>query len=679
MNKFLSLLFFIALFYTRLCYSQNPGEWVWLNGSNGINTAATFGTKGIPAAGNAPHAGYEACEWTDKNGNYWLYGGLDYAISANSDYGDLWKYNPVTNEWTWMWGPGTVDPQPNYGVRTVPSPTNSPGARSWGAATWVDNTGNLWMAGGFAGHTYNDLWKYDMSTNEWTWMKGPGITSFYGHWGTKGVPDTANYPPGHFEKAAAWTDSVGDLWFYGGGAANALWRYQIPTNTWTWMKGDSLGTTNYGTMGVEDSTVEPPSGYNYAHWKDTAGNFWLYPPDNSQGNAMFRYRPATNNWTWMSGYAPVTSSYHYGIKCVTDPANYPRPRTENRGYATVNGDFWMFGGSNYNDLWMYKVTTNQWTWVSGDSILNPPGNWGTIGVSAPTNIPSGRLGNLAWADEHNCRIYFWGGAGGGYNAYNDMWAYRIDPTCPTNVASCSACVLSAGFFSSDTVFCSETGMCIDFFDQSTCNPTSWQWSFPGGTPSNSTQQNPTGICYSNPGTYPVTLIVSNGTLTDTLAVTPLLIFGNAPVPPTITVTSGDTLYSSHGASYQWYLNGSPIVGATDSFYVAHQGGTYAVQITDGIGCSSISNGVVVMGVYSPLSEESQVQIYPNPFDEKLTVTVRGSEQCEVTLFDITSRVLLHERFLNSVFLNTGWLAKGVYLYEVKDVKGTLKQGKVVKE
>lgn len=39
--------------------------------------------------------------------------------------------------------------------------------------------------------------------------------------------------------------------------------------------------------------------------------------------------------------------------------------------------------------------------------------------------------------------------------------------------------------------------------------TSWQWSFPGGTPSSSTLQNPSGITYNAVGSYPVTLTVTN--------------------------------------------------------------------------------------------------------------------------------------------------------------------------
>ena len=59
---------------------------------------------------------------------------------------------------------------------------------------------------------------------------------------------------------------------------------------------------------------------------------------------------------------------------------------------------------------------------------------------------------------------------------------------------------------------------VDFDDLSTNNPTEWQWVFPGGTPSFSTQQNPT-VRYDQPGIYEVTLTAINavgeGTTTKT--------------------------------------------------------------------------------------------------------------------------------------------------------------------
>lgn len=50
---------------------------------------------------------------------------------------------------------------------------------------------------------------------------------------------------------------------------------------------------------------------------------------------------------------------------------------------------------------------------------------------------------------------------------------------------------------------------VNFFDSTfgSSSATSWQWSFPGGTPSSSTDRNPANIIYSAPGTYDVSLSV----------------------------------------------------------------------------------------------------------------------------------------------------------------------------
>jgi len=61
----------------------------------------------------------------------------------------------------------------------------------------------------------------------------------------------------------------------------------------------------------------------------------------------------------------------------------------------------------------------------------------------------------------------------------------------------------------------NAGGYINFTDLSVGNITSWNWSFPGGNPSTSTQQNPQNIVYDTPGVYPVTLTVSDGTHTST--------------------------------------------------------------------------------------------------------------------------------------------------------------------
>ncbi len=60
-----------------------------------------------------------------------------------------------------------------------------------------------------------------------------------------------------------------------------------------------------------------------------------------------------------------------------------------------------------------------------------------------------------------------------------------------------------------------TGGTVTYTDASLLSPTSWSWSFPGGTPLTSTAQNPV-ITYSTAGTYNVTLTASNANGTGTV-------------------------------------------------------------------------------------------------------------------------------------------------------------------
>ncbi len=105
--------------------------------------------------------------------------------------------------------------------------------------------------------------------------------------------------------------------------------------------------------------------------------------------------------------------------------------------------------------------------------------------------------------------------------------------------------LHAQFEAGDTVICS--GSSVNFTDLSVGNPTSWLWTFEGGTPSSSTDQNPT-VTYSSTGSYDVELTVStdygSNTLSKTDYITVLVTPGQVDQP------SGDTLVCT-GVYYEY--------------------------------------------------------------------------------------------------------------------------------
>ncbi len=75
----------------------------------------------------------------------------------------------------------------------------------------------------------------------------------------------------------------------------------------------------------------------------------------------------------------------------------------------------------------------------------------------------------------------------------------------------------------------KTGERIQFVDLSIGTPTSWLWSFPGGTPTTSTEQNPE-VYYEQPGTYDVTLKVKDSEGEDEVTKTAFVnVEGQSPI------------------------------------------------------------------------------------------------------------------------------------------------------
>jgi hypothetical protein len=80
-----------------------------------------------------------------------------------------------------------------------------------------------------------------------------------------------------------------------------------------------------------------------------------------------------------------------------------------------------------------------------------------------------------------------------------------------------------------------------------------------------------------------------------------------------------------------------------------------------------------------VNDKTETIIFPNPFDDKLNIVLNGREQSEIILYDILSRKLLRQAFINSTMLNVEWLASGLYMYEVRNNTGIVVNGKVVKQ
>ncbi len=80
-------------------FNPATSDWAWMGGSSTVGSnggqSGVYGTRGEPAAGNAPGGRDAANGWTGGSGNLWLFGGYGYDASGNLGYlNDLWESPP---------------------------------------------------------------------------------------------------------------------------------------------------------------------------------------------------------------------------------------------------------------------------------------------------------------------------------------------------------------------------------------------------------------------------------------------------------------------------------------------------------------------------------------------------------------------------------------------------------
>ncbi len=492
------------LFFSIFSFSSfSQGEWTWMSGDSSGTYPAVYGIKGVPSPANIPGGRQCASKWTDNNDNLWLFGGR-----ANSGIlNDLWKYDPLTNEWTWMSGDNIPYQNGVYGTKGISSPLNKPGARDSETLCWTDNNGKFWLFGGQGnGGQLNDLWKYDPIINEWTWVSGSNTFNQSGIYGTKGVSSASNVPGARDATTCSWVDNNGDLWLFGGrvsgkGRLNDLWKYTISTNEWIWMSGSNLLNQNgvYGIKGVPSPSNVPSARYCWTSWADKNNNLWLFGSESE--NDLWKYNLTTNQWTWVSGSNTIHPASVYGTKCIESVSNMPglRPNATAR-WIDDCGNLFLFGGRGYigggahNDLWRYNPNTDKWTWISGDNILNQLSIFGTKGVASPTNKPGNRQGGVSWINKKNELWLFGGFPWANWWNTNDLWKYTFEP--PTTTFTDTACSPLTKSFNID-LRCSST------------KSQSWNFGDPlSGINNSSSLANPVHK-FSAAGTYNVKVVITN--------------------------------------------------------------------------------------------------------------------------------------------------------------------------
>jgi hypothetical protein len=257
------------------------------------------------------------------------------------------------------------------------------------------------------------------------------------------------------------------------------------------------------------------------------------------------------------------------------------------------------------------------------------------------------------------------------NATEDEYKPRIPDSCGLYQAqlkedgcqspvSNSVCVgpPKPGAISGDSAVCAAQA--IYHIDSVTF--ITYKWTVTGGDITGSDSLGQVSVNWTLPGED--TLIVGDaagGCPGDTSKL--VVLVGTGPAQPVIKYFNGE-LGSNSVSGNQWYLNGTPISGATGYGLTPADTGYYTVQVTSN-GCTSPMSDPYHIGLNNIASPT--IDVFPNPSSSLVVVTNQSSYPYTIQLFDMNGTNLKQVTHASGTQqLSTAGLASGTYTILVTD-------------
>lgn len=221
---------------------------------------------------------------------------------------------------------------------------------------------------------------------------------------------------------------------------------------------------------------------------------------------------------------------------------------------------------------------------------------------------------------------------------------------------------------------------VSFFDQSQNNPTSWNWTFEGGDPATSTEQNPV-VTYSTPGIYSVNLLVTNSEGSDALHLDGLIEVGGTPDADfehqqTENVVALEYLGTDYD-SLRWYFGDGRTDTSLNPTAEYNTSGEYEISLIVynpcGSDTASIWVTIIITATQDPNFNEYGWEIRPSPFSDVFTVYGKPLENgtAVISLMDVQGRLISTDRYPyqsgeTSVRFDNESLPQGLILVVIQD-------------
>jgi hypothetical protein len=133
---------------------------------------------------------------------------------------------------------------------------------------------------------------------------------------------------------------------------------------------------------------------------------------------------------------------------------------------------------------------------------------------------------------------------------------------------------------------------------------------------------------------------------------------------------GINLGSTTASSYQWYVNGQAIIGATQQEHFPSQIGNYTVVTTDANACTAQSAvyNVTVVGLNN--QSNTALIIYPNPAKDALYINTKNTYKTYI-IYNVLGAIIQSGAYSNSI--NIAAIAKGSYLLSLQGPEGNVQK------
>jgi hypothetical protein len=111
----------------------------------------------------------------------------------------------------------------------------------------------------------------------------------------------------------------------------------------------------------------------------------------------------------------------------------------------------------------------------------------------------------------------------------------------------------------------------------------------------------------------------------------------APVTIEYDAGAGELSVDDQYESYEWFYNGLPLDGASNSYLAASDPGNYMVEVTTDYGCTTESQ-VYVLELNVAETKTNSISAYPNPAENAITFKLSDSlVSGDIAVFDIVGK------------------------------------------